>query len=99
MIQFSENAQGVWRVRLVASNGQIIFATEPFASFANAVDAAGLVQELSPYRVCVEHADGRIETSRNIASLKEGGPRPPLARAMLRSMLDAIPGAFGRQQR
>ena len=45
MIQFTENAQGVWRVRLVGANGQIVFATEPFASFANAVDAAAITSE------------------------------------------------------
>ena len=98
MIQFTENAQGVWRVRLVGANGRTVFATEPYASFANAVEAAGLVHELSPYRVCVEHADGRIETSRNIAALKQKG-LAAFARTLIRGVLDAIPGGFGRSQR
>jgi uncharacterized protein YegP (UPF0339 family) len=90
MIQFTENGQGAWRVQLVGVNGQIVFATEPFASLVNAADAVGLVQELSPHRVSVEHADGRIETSRNVASLKRRA-EPAAFGGLLRSMFDSRP--------
>jgi hypothetical protein len=88
MIQFTENGQGVWRAQLVGVDGQIVFATEPFASLVNAADAVGLVQELSPHRVSVEHADGRIETSRNVASLRRQA-EPAALSGLLRSMFES----------
>jgi uncharacterized protein YegP (UPF0339 family) len=97
MIQFTENGQGAWRVQLVGVNGQIVFATESFASLVNAADAVGLVQELSPHRVSVEHADGRIQTSRNVAALRQRA-EPASVGGFLRGMFggrtrDADPSA------